>query len=210
VGAGGVSTFTFGEATTADRGRIVAISAITLKEHRDRQPDEFPPGGPDPSLTMFDTYFAGSRVKPGRPADRLIVARKDGLVAGHVLIQFSWRSVDDRTADLTCHIADISIHPDHRGQGLGTRLLSIVREICEEHEATVIGGYVWHGNTASEQTFAKADFRPVTTLYQQRLSRPRLWSPPARAADRPAHDKIDYLPILFIVVLVLVLVYYNR
>ena len=213
MGAGGVSAFTFGEARPQDRDQIVAISEITLREHQDRSPDDFLPGAPDGTEETFAAYFLDAPRLDGVPFERLIVARDGDLIAGHVLMSFGFSRVDDHDADLNCHVVDLSIHPDYRRQGLGAKLLSLAQEACADEGATIIRGYVWQGNEASANLFEAAAFGPAARIYRRRLAPPRPL--PKALTDRVAGDAkagskgFDYLPILFVVVLVLVLARYG-
>jgi [ribosomal protein S18]-alanine N-acetyltransferase len=80
--------------------------------------------GSEPWITLGRTYEASLRVVQD-PAREVYVARDDTGLAGFVILCM--------TGALVGYIQTICIHPDRRGQGLGSRLVRFAEErILEE------------------------------------------------------------------------------
>ncbi len=205
MGNGGLNNVILRDAIPADHDAIVAISTITQHEHEARLPDIFLPGS---DHEMPDTFAAALANLPridDAPFARLIVACQNDHVIGHALMLFCQTATAPDLYDLQCHIHDLSVHPDFRGRGIGTALMAKALDVSREEGATDLQGYVWQGNAASKQLFAKAHFVPAATLFSKRLGAPLRRSTPLSArTDQAAAPSRDLLIILGIVVAILV------
>ncbi|MGL4321426.1 MAG: GNAT family N-acetyltransferase, partial [Paracoccaceae bacterium] len=105
--------------------------------------------------------------------------------------------------DLVCHIADITVAPDLRSQGIGTALMQKATEVLHEEQATRVEGTVWRGNDASHKLFQDAEFVPESTSYARRLSAPM----PVKAGDdrRPASGQSSSFWLIILAIIVAVL-----
>jgi GNAT superfamily N-acetyltransferase len=132
----------------------------------------------------IDLYLQNPQREAGMPFARLIVLRDDTRVAGHAFLKFGQVAVSGQAQDLTCHIDDISLHPDFRGQGLGKALLEKIESVCHDEGASVVQGHVWRGNHTSEKLFENAAFQTAAKIFSKRMSAPYL--PPTVQYTRSA------------------------
>ena len=65
-----------------------------------------------------------------KTADTFLVARDENQLVGYVLGAVV--SGTDTQTSLTLEIRRVAIHPDHRGQGLGTLLLASLKQVAVE------------------------------------------------------------------------------
>ena len=65
-----------------------------------------------------------------KTADTFLVARDENQLVGYVLVAVG--SGSDTQTSLNLKIKRVAIHPDHRGQGLGTLLLATLKQVAVE------------------------------------------------------------------------------
>ena len=65
-----------------------------------------------------------------KTADTFLVARDENQLVGYVLGALVSRSYTQTSGNL--EIKRVAIHPDHRGQGLGTLLLATLKQVAVE------------------------------------------------------------------------------
>lgn len=162
----------FEEARAEDLPDIIAISAITHREHQERLPEAFPPGVGNEIDGLFRDHFGRPRRGPAHPETRLIVCRDGDRTVGHVFLRVQDVDRQDDRHDIVGTVMDISILPGYRRRGIGTRLIEEARLAMRAIGATRIEAHVWQGNHASATTFVRQGFVPLYRLYMQRLSEP--------------------------------------
>ena len=99
----------------------------------------------------FDTGFSGRSFYQQRHNTRLIVRSGENVI-GHMAI--SLRAI--RMGDRLCHaagLAEVATHPDHRGQGIASRMLE---QAILEARASVADFFILFG---VERIYAAAGFR---------------------------------------------------
>lgn len=100
----------------------------------------------------------------------LFAAAVDGAFAGYLFLHVTPTSVDKNTHDLTANIYDISIHPDFRGQKVGTALLAHGESEMSKLGATHLKASVWKGNQASTSLFTASNYKSEMTEFGKRLA----------------------------------------
>ncbi|WP_347311071.1 GNAT family N-acetyltransferase [Defluviimonas sp. SAOS-178_SWC] len=162
----------FDEARPEDLDTVIAISAMTHREHQDRLPEAFPPGLDNELNQMFRDHFKAPHGAPAFPATRILLCRDGGRIVGHAFLRVQRfdRQTDDH--DVVGTVLDISLLPEYRRKGLGTRLLDEARQTLKEMGATRVDAHIWRGNHASAATFRGQGFEMLYGLYVQRLSEP--------------------------------------
>jgi ribosomal-protein-alanine N-acetyltransferase len=80
------------------------------------------------------------------PASRSWVAESDGKIAGMIV---AWLLVDE------AHIATLAIHPDHRRQGIASKLLTHTLRSMSREGAVTSFLEVREGNTAALEMYRK-------------------------------------------------------
>ncbi len=162
----------FEAARPEDLPEVMAISAITHREHQERLPEAFPPGLDNEIDRLVRDHFGRGRRGPAFPATRLIVCREGDRVVGHVFLRVQEFDRQEDQRDIVGTVMDISILPGYRRRGIGTRLIEEARLAMRGMGATRIDAHVWQGNHASATTFVRQGFEPLYGLYVQRLSEP--------------------------------------
>lgn len=181
-----MSNLIFEEARPGDRDAIRAISTITLEEHRARLPDEFPEHDESGTGPWLDFHFEPPRNRSKQFFTRLIVCRDEGAPVGHVLLLFHKTPYGTTRHDLEVSVFDISVHPDHRGRGIGPRLLAEAERVMRAAAATRVRASVWRDNPRSAAMFAANGYDAVNTTFTRRLAPPKA----GRAADRGIRGRL--------------------
>jgi ribosomal-protein-alanine N-acetyltransferase len=83
------------------------------------------------------------------PASRTWVADSDGKITGMIVV---WLLVDE------AHIATIATHPDHRRQGIASRLLTHALHSLKDEGAVNSVLEVRESNTAAQEMYRKLGF----------------------------------------------------
>jgi len=167
-----VTAIRFEEARPEDLDTVIAISAMTHREHQDRLPEAFPPGLDNELNRMFREHFQTARNAPAYPATRIIVCRDGDRIVGHVFLRVQQFDRQTDHHDVVGTVLDISLLPDYRRRGLGTRLIDRARQAMREMGATRVDAHIWRGNHASAATFTGQGFEMLYGLYVQRLAEP--------------------------------------
>ena len=102
---------TIGRATLSDLEEIVAIEESCLS-----------------SEEIVNYEFLEESIR--KTADTFLVARDENQLVGYVLGALVSRSYTQTSGNL--EIKRVAIHPDHRGQGLGTLLLATLKQVAVE------------------------------------------------------------------------------
>ncbi len=136
-------------------GEILALSRLTLEEHRARQPFAF-------AFDMHESSFQPGILHSFQDEDgndltesREILAAFDGdTFLGYVWFRASMHR--GAWAEITIH--DIAVMPDWRGRGIGRALAQSVVDLAVAKDTTNLTAHVWAGNTASARMFAGLGF----------------------------------------------------
>lgn len=80
-----------------------------------------------------------------------LVARVGGRIVGYVGL---WIIMDEG------HITNIAVHPDYRGQGIGTRLLLFLIEVARSRGVTAITLEVRKSNVSAQKLYERMGFVP--------------------------------------------------
>ena len=89
------------------------------------------------------------------PAARYIVVRRQGEVVGFAGM---WLIGEE------AHISTLAVHPDHRGQGHGKRLLLRLLELARDAGAERVTLEVREANWVARRLYERFGFRPVAFL----------------------------------------------
>ena len=85
---------------------------------------------------------------------------------GYVLYYFTNRTENAmQPAQSAVFINDIAVHPDHRGKGVGKRLLTAIVERAADAGVDQVRACIWHGNSASVSLFTKEGYAPESTFF---------------------------------------------
>ncbi len=199
------------EARPEDLDAVIAISAITHREHQDRLPEAFPVGLDNELNGFFREHFASRKNGGPYPMTRLIVSREGEKIVGHTFLRVQRFDRQTEHHDIVGTVMDISILPDYRQRGIGTRLIEEARAAMREMGATRVDAHIWRGNHASAATFARQGFEPLYGLYVQRLSDPLSGrvNPDGGRALRPSRALIWSL-VLNVLLLLGLIAFLNR
>ena len=85
-----------------------------------------------------------------------LVAERNGRIAGYVV-----SNVTPTAARRLGHIKDIAVHPDHRGEGIGSALLSRAIAVLTAHGADTVKLEVRRSNEGAKRLYREFDFEPL-------------------------------------------------
>jgi ribosomal protein S18 acetylase RimI-like enzyme len=152
-------------ATAADRGLLLAVYAAYRAEELDQV--EWPPGARE---AFLEQQFAAQDHEYHRanPAGSFDVIEVDGAPAGRLY-------VDRRPGDL--RVVDIALLPEHRGRGVGRRLLTGLQDRAAA-EGRIVSIHVEATNRAGG-LYARLGFVVAEELgvYRRMEWRPKEWTP---------------------------------
>lgn len=97
-------------------------------------------------------------------ASRLFLAdRPDGRVVGYALVMISsgWSQLD--TPDRIAELASLSVAPEHRGEGIGTRLLETVHADLRARGIGFMSLVVFAGNDEAQRLYERHGMRAMNT-----------------------------------------------
>lgn len=164
-------TFTVRTAGMADLPRLVALSRITQTEHAARLPDHFSEHD-DPFSTQIYR-----RILKGELEGAIFVATRGELILGHAGFHiWPFPAPENRHARVAT-VLDLTIDPEHRGQGLGRVLLDRLLDAARQAGATSVHAQVWRENPASAALFETSGFDRSYTEFRLGLA-PALDGPP--------------------------------
>ena len=89
-------------------------------------------------------------------APAFLVAVEEGTVAGYVVAD-----VNERFGRRRGHVKDIAVHPDHRGSGIGTALLSRGLAVLTAHGADTVKLEVRRSNDRAKRLYRQFGFEPM-------------------------------------------------
>ncbi len=136
--------FYFSDAVAADLDRIVAIYNSTIDSRMVTA--DLEPVSVQNKLTWFNEHTPEKRP--------LWVVRNDNEIIGWVSFQnFYGRPAYQATAEIS-----IYLHPEHRGKGVGKKILSYSMNECGKLGISTLLGYIFEHNEPSLKLFLDAGF----------------------------------------------------
>ena len=139
-------------ATPADIANVASLLAVQLDEH-----------GMGMSREAVAQALHGIVTRPDR--GRVLVARKDGVAVGFVVMPFTW-TVEH--GGLSAWLDELYVIPELRGHGVGTTLLLAAIEIARADGCIAMDLEVDADHTRVESLYVRHGFRP---LPRQRFAR---------------------------------------
>ncbi|WP_049927816.1 ribosomal protein S18-alanine N-acetyltransferase [Halopiger goleimassiliensis] len=88
-----------------------------------------------------------------------LVAECEGQVAGYVV-----SDVTPTAGRRLGHVKDIAVHPDHRGDGIGSALLSRSIAVLAAHGADTVKLEVRRSNERAKRLYRQFDFEPLRLM----------------------------------------------
>lgn len=170
-----------------DRDAILALSKITLEEHRARFPDRFK--GEDAVERYLDDLFGG------KIRGIALVAEHAGQVIGWTAFSQIEIPATGNDHDVLGLIVDLTVAESKRNRGVGSALIGELVERAKATGITLLFGEVWMG-ASSSGVLSRAGILPVRTVHERRLAEARKGPPKAGRPKRIA-DRI--LPLLTII-----------
>lgn len=85
----------------------------------------------------------------------------DGTLAGYAMVRLSGGWSQLATPDTVAELESLSIAAEHRGRGLGTRMIEAVHADLRERGVELLGLAVFAGNEAAARLYARHGMRPV-------------------------------------------------
>lgn len=134
---------TFAVATPADIPALVALLAILFAQEAEFTPDR-------------EKQARGLRLIIASPEmGRVFVARVDGQVVGMVNLLATVSTAEGARA---CWLEDVIVHPDYRGNGLGSRLLRHVVTAARAEGFARVSLLADRANTGAIRFYARHGF----------------------------------------------------
>lgn len=175
------------------KSRIEELCQQTFDEHRERQPFAFAENSYDVMIKpLIDQAFRSPEGFPLRHSPVIFAAMQADEMVGYIHIS-RWASDLGTTAYV--NIDDIHVVKNHRGNGVGEKLLNHVRALADECDWHNLTATIWAGNAASHDLFARCGFAPSNVTMRYGSDRP--------ATDLPPKPKQEYGQIAFIGLLLL-------
>ena len=153
-------------ATPADLPRIGQLAALLVRTHHEFDPMRFFPA--TDSTPQHYARFLGSQIDDTDAV--FLVAEADGEVVGYAyaaLEGYDYMALRGPAGVLH----DLVVDPDHRGRGVGRRLLDTVLAELASRGAPRVVLFTASGNIAAQRLFARNGFRP-TMIEMTRESTP--------------------------------------
>ncbi|SEW17868.1 ribosomal protein S18-alanine N-acetyltransferase [Natrinema salifodinae] len=85
-----------------------------------------------------------------------LVAETDGEIAGYVVAD-----VTQKLGRSLGHVKDIAVHPDHRGDGVGSALMSRSLGVLAAHGADTVKLEVRRSNDGAKRLYREFGFEPL-------------------------------------------------
>jgi GNAT superfamily N-acetyltransferase len=140
---------------------------IELQEFERRMDPRMPPGA-----AIADAYLTDMFVRCGDCGGRILIAEVDGNVAGYATVLPRVRSEQIEDGDLEYGlISDLVVLENHRGLGLGKKLLQAAELYAKACKVRYLRIGVLAGNQVAQKLYASADFSPLYTELEKVLTR---------------------------------------
>jgi ribosomal protein S18 acetylase RimI-like enzyme len=155
-------------ATTADVAPLGRLGALLVAVHHGFDPQRFIAPGPD-SAEGYGAFLLGELE---RPEVVVLAAEADGAVVGYAygaLEGMDWLSLRGPAGV----VYDLVVDPDHRGGGVGRRLVDAVAADLTAKGAPRIVLFTAERNPGAQRLFERAGFR--RTMIEM------TWDPPAES-----------------------------
>lgn len=143
-------------ATRADMATVGTLGAMLVREHYDFDPQRFIAATSHTAEGYGE--FLGTQLKKRDVC--VLVAERDGKVVGYTYATIEprdWMSLRDNAGV----IQDIIIDPDHRGGGVGRKLLDATLAFLQAAGAPRVVLSTAARNEGAQRFFASAGFRPT-------------------------------------------------
>ncbi len=177
----------FRDALPSDLEALEANNRITHHEHAARVPRVFRPDAEPATAQLIREHF-----NPGSGNSaywtRIVVCTIDEVFAGHVLFVFWREPFGPEQHDVCAEIAEISIVPDQRGNGIGKQLLARAQIEMKASGATIAQAKIWRGNPVSAALFEDGGYAAVSQWVELRLREPQDYPMPQPAKVQPTPE----------------------
>lgn len=152
--------FTVRPARPADAESISALTAAVQALHAAARPDLFRPVSPD---TFPPATVRALMAEPDRLFLVAEVASRDAggraTAVGHAYAEVQRRPATPLTHPLTrLYVHQMAVAAEHRGHGVGTRLLAALGEAARERGIGALALDVWAFNAAARRMYKRAGF----------------------------------------------------
>lgn len=153
---------------------LAEISRITYNEHATRNKNDFPHDQENTSAAyLWASVTEAAGDANSQALYTTLAAEVSSKIVGFVCFSIYPAAFGKERQLLIAYITDISIHPDHRGKGIGKKLMAEMKSFCEGLGVTNISAFIWQGNTASEALFKAAGFDEKGKSVDLRLAEPK-------------------------------------
>lgn len=136
-------------AAAEDYNSVEAIMKEVQQLHIDWRPDIYKPADPVYAPAYFQSLVADGR---------LLVAEQNGTVVG--LLSYLYRHIesDKQVTRTVIFVDDLAVQAAHRGQGIGTKLLSVIRDKVQAEHLDGLELQVNARNQAARAMYQKLGF----------------------------------------------------
>lgn len=136
-------------AKSSDYNGVEAIMKEVQQLHIDWRPDIYKPADPVYSKEYYEKLVLESR---------LLVAEQDGNIVG--LISFLYRHVesDKQVKRDVIFVDDLAVKEEYRGCGIGSKLLSVIKDKVQEEHLDGLELQVNARNLAARKMYQKLGF----------------------------------------------------
>ena len=141
-------------ATKADLPVLGRLGALLVKTHHDLDTRRFIDVTPQTEAGY--AYYLGTQL--AAPNIAVLVAERDGAVIGYAYTGVEGRDYMSLRGPAGV-LYDILVDPEHRGQGIGRKLLEAALAFLKEHGAPRVVLSTAEQNEAAQHLFASAGFR---------------------------------------------------
>jgi ribosomal protein S18 acetylase RimI-like enzyme len=87
----------------------------------------------------------------------------DGELAGYAMVRLGGAWAQLATPEAMAELESLSIGPDHRGHGLGSRLIAAVHDDLRERGIELLTLAVFAGNEPAARLYARFGMQPILT-----------------------------------------------
>ncbi len=114
-----------------------------------------------PAADIIQTYVDDQLKQCSDCDGAILVAELEGEIVGYTSVFAAVPNDDpDETAYTYALVRDLSVLAAHRGQGIGSALLTAAKEFAHEHGATCLRIFALAGNTGAVSLYQRFGFKP--------------------------------------------------